>query len=202
MVKCVETTFDDRMGIVNKSPGIQICKYPRKKDWRKVTTWALTAFRKCSSSWDPCLCVYVIIFLFCRPHGDEEHRKFMLHERSIAGPLKLVGSTFLISLLVMWGEWMEFVLKMMEWNFTADLCWKSCFFPPCHVYKTNFSNFLIFFFSLFCLFSSPPLTQFFLDCSGLVRTDKKPALCKSYQKLISELWHKKRYTHTHTRSFL
>uniref|UniRef100_A0A674DK40 Ubiquitin carboxyl-terminal hydrolase 20 n=1 Tax=Salmo trutta TaxID=8032 RepID=A0A674DK40_SALTR len=38
----------------------------------------------------------------------------------------------------------------------------------------------------------PPLTQFFLDCSGLVRTDKKPALCKSYQKLISELWHKKR----------
>lgn len=39
---------------------------------------------------------------------------------------------------------------------------------------------------------SPPLTQFFLDCSGLVRTDKKPALCKSYQKLISELWHKKR----------
>uniref|UniRef100_A0A671W2T8 Ubiquitin carboxyl-terminal hydrolase 20 n=1 Tax=Sparus aurata TaxID=8175 RepID=A0A671W2T8_SPAAU len=44
-----------------------------------------------------------------------------------------------------------------------------------------------------CLhFSLPPLTQFFLDCSGLVRTDKKPALCKSYQKLISELWHKKR----------
>ncbi|KAF3849301.1 hypothetical protein F7725_015798 [Dissostichus mawsoni] len=34
--------------------------------------------------------------------------------------------------------------------------------------------------------------EFFLDCSGLVRTDKKPALCKSYQKLISELWHKKR----------
>uniref|UniRef100_A0A4W3JNA0 Ubiquitin carboxyl-terminal hydrolase 20 n=1 Tax=Callorhinchus milii TaxID=7868 RepID=A0A4W3JNA0_CALMI len=42
------------------------------------------------------------------------------------------------------------------------------------------------------LFSSPPLTQFFLECGGLVRTDKKPALCKSYQKLISELWHKKR----------
>uniref|UniRef100_A0A668AXL3 Ubiquitin carboxyl-terminal hydrolase n=1 Tax=Myripristis murdjan TaxID=586833 RepID=A0A668AXL3_9TELE len=37
-----------------------------------------------------------------------------------------------------------------------------------------------------------PLSRFFLDCSGLVRTDKKPALCKSYQKLISELWHKKR----------
>lgn len=44
----------------------------------------------------------------------------------------------------------------------------------------------------FYFFPSPPLTQFFLDCSGLVRTDKKPALCKSYQKLISELWHKKR----------
>lgn len=43
------------------------------------------------------------------------------------------------------------------------------------------------------VFLSPPLTQFFLDCSGLVQTDKKPALCKSYQKLISELWHKKRY---------
>ncbi|XP_032563999.1 ubiquitin carboxyl-terminal hydrolase 20 [Chiroxiphia lanceolata] len=34
--------------------------------------------------------------------------------------------------------------------------------------------------------------QFFLECGGLVRTDKKPALCKSYQKLVSEVWHKKR----------
>lgn len=40
---------------------------------------------------------------------------------------------------------------------------------------------------------SPPLTQFFLECGGLVRTDKKPALCKSYQKLVSDLWHKNRY---------
>uniref|UniRef100_A0A9J7XB66 Ubiquitin carboxyl-terminal hydrolase 20 n=1 Tax=Cyprinus carpio carpio TaxID=630221 RepID=A0A9J7XB66_CYPCA len=40
--------------------------------------------------------------------------------------------------------------------------------------------------------SIPPLTQFFLDCNGLVRTDKKPALCKSFQKLVSELWHRKR----------
>lgn len=39
---------------------------------------------------------------------------------------------------------------------------------------------------------SPPLTQFFLECGGLIRTDKKPALCKSYQKLVSELWHKNR----------
>lgn len=40
--------------------------------------------------------------------------------------------------------------------------------------------------------NSPPLTQFFLECGGLVRTDKKPALCKSYQKLVSEVWHRKR----------
>jgi len=48
--------------------------------------------------------------------------------------------------------------------------------------------------SLFGFSSSPPLTQFFLDCGGLVKTDKKPALCKSYQKLITDLWHKNRYT--------
>lgn len=40
---------------------------------------------------------------------------------------------------------------------------------------------------------SPPLTQFFLECGGLVRTDKKPALCKSYQKLVSDLWNKNRW---------
>uniref|UniRef100_A0A672L5P9 Ubiquitin carboxyl-terminal hydrolase n=1 Tax=Sinocyclocheilus grahami TaxID=75366 RepID=A0A672L5P9_SINGR len=34
--------------------------------------------------------------------------------------------------------------------------------------------------------------SFFLDCGGLVKTDKKPALCKSYQKLITDLWHKNR----------
>uniref|UniRef100_A0A4W5LSW1 Uncharacterized protein n=1 Tax=Hucho hucho TaxID=62062 RepID=A0A4W5LSW1_9TELE len=39
---------------------------------------------------------------------------------------------------------------------------------------------------------SPPLTQFFVECGGLVRTDKKPALSKSYQKLVSDLWHKNR----------
>eukprot|EP00069_Balaena_mysticetus_P020935 bmy_13222T0 len=38
----------------------------------------------------------------------------------------------------------------------------------------------------------PPLTQFFLDCGGLARTDKKPAICKSYLKLMTELWHKSR----------
>ncbi|XP_053551810.1 ubiquitin carboxyl-terminal hydrolase 20 [Bombina bombina] len=46
--------------------------------------------------------------------------------------------------------------------------------------------------ALQALSNCPPLTQFFLECGGLVRTDKKPALCKGYQKLISELWHKKR----------
>uniref|UniRef100_A0A674JVC0 Ubiquitin carboxyl-terminal hydrolase n=1 Tax=Terrapene triunguis TaxID=2587831 RepID=A0A674JVC0_9SAUR len=44
--------------------------------------------------------------------------------------------------------------------------------------------------ALQALSNCPPLTQFFLECGGLVRTDKKPALCKSYQKLVSEVWHK------------
>lgn len=46
--------------------------------------------------------------------------------------------------------------------------------------------------ALQALSNCPPLTQFFLECGGLVRTDKKPALCKSYQKLVTELWHKTR----------
>ncbi|XP_035278266.1 ubiquitin carboxyl-terminal hydrolase 33 [Anguilla anguilla] len=46
--------------------------------------------------------------------------------------------------------------------------------------------------ALQALSNCPPLTQFFIDCGGLVRTDKKPALCKSYQKLVSDLWHKNR----------
>ncbi|XP_066537340.1 ubiquitin carboxyl-terminal hydrolase 33 [Hoplias malabaricus] len=46
--------------------------------------------------------------------------------------------------------------------------------------------------ALQALSNCPPLTQFFLDCGGLVRTDKKPALCKSYHKLITDLWHKNR----------
>ncbi|KAG7495213.1 ubiquitin carboxyl-terminal hydrolase 33 isoform X1 [Solea senegalensis] len=46
--------------------------------------------------------------------------------------------------------------------------------------------------ALQALSNCPPLTQFFLECGGLVRTDKKPALCKSYQKLVSDLWHKSR----------
>ncbi|XP_028918687.1 ubiquitin carboxyl-terminal hydrolase 33 isoform X1 [Ornithorhynchus anatinus] len=46
--------------------------------------------------------------------------------------------------------------------------------------------------ALQALSNCPPLTQFFLDCGGLVRTDKKPAICKSYLKLMTELWHKSR----------
>ncbi|KAM8850892.1 ubiquitin carboxyl-terminal hydrolase 33 isoform 2-T2 [Spinachia spinachia] len=46
--------------------------------------------------------------------------------------------------------------------------------------------------ALQALSNCPPLTQFFLECGGMVRTDKKPALCRSYQKLVSDLWHKNR----------
>uniref|UniRef100_A0A8B9J8D5 Ubiquitin carboxyl-terminal hydrolase n=1 Tax=Astyanax mexicanus TaxID=7994 RepID=A0A8B9J8D5_ASTMX len=46
--------------------------------------------------------------------------------------------------------------------------------------------------ALQALSNCPPLTQFFLECNGLVQTDKKPALCKSYEKLITDLWHKNR----------
>uniref|UniRef100_A0A674B338 Ubiquitin carboxyl-terminal hydrolase n=1 Tax=Salmo trutta TaxID=8032 RepID=A0A674B338_SALTR len=46
--------------------------------------------------------------------------------------------------------------------------------------------------ALQALSNCPPLTQFFVECGGLVRTDKKPALSKSYQKLVSDLWHKSR----------
>ncbi|XP_063795660.1 ubiquitin carboxyl-terminal hydrolase 33 [Pseudophryne corroboree] len=46
--------------------------------------------------------------------------------------------------------------------------------------------------ALQALSNCPPLTHFFLDCGGLARTDKKPALCKSYQKLMTEIWHKTR----------
>uniref|UniRef100_A0A8C6TND4 Ubiquitin carboxyl-terminal hydrolase n=1 Tax=Neogobius melanostomus TaxID=47308 RepID=A0A8C6TND4_9GOBI len=46
--------------------------------------------------------------------------------------------------------------------------------------------------ALQALSNCPPLTQYFLECGALVRTDKKPALCKSYQKLVADLWHKNR----------
>ncbi|XP_034978420.1 ubiquitin carboxyl-terminal hydrolase 33 isoform X1 [Zootoca vivipara] len=46
--------------------------------------------------------------------------------------------------------------------------------------------------ALQALSNCPPLTQFFLDCGSLARTDKKPAICRSYYKLMTELWHKSR----------
>uniref|UniRef100_A0A8C4IZ79 Ubiquitin carboxyl-terminal hydrolase n=1 Tax=Dromaius novaehollandiae TaxID=8790 RepID=A0A8C4IZ79_DRONO len=46
--------------------------------------------------------------------------------------------------------------------------------------------------ALQALSNCPPLTHFFLDCGALARTDKKPAICKSYLKLMTELWHKSR----------
>ncbi|XP_076455009.1 ubiquitin carboxyl-terminal hydrolase 20-like [Babylonia areolata] len=45
------------------------------------------------------------------------------------------------------------------------------------------------------LSNCPPLTRFFLDCQGCIRPDRSPMLSKSYAKLISELWHKKRLSY-------
>ncbi|XP_064616087.1 LOW QUALITY PROTEIN: ubiquitin carboxyl-terminal hydrolase 20-like [Liolophura sinensis] len=42
------------------------------------------------------------------------------------------------------------------------------------------------------LSNCPALTRYFLDCSGFVRPDRNPMLSKSYLRLISEIWHKKR----------
>uniref|UniRef100_T1J2D1 Ubiquitin carboxyl-terminal hydrolase n=1 Tax=Strigamia maritima TaxID=126957 RepID=T1J2D1_STRMM len=42
------------------------------------------------------------------------------------------------------------------------------------------------------LSNCPPLTQFFLDCSAFIRSEKRPGLSKSYMKLMMEMWHKKR----------
>ncbi|GCC37885.1 hypothetical protein chiPu_0016393 [Chiloscyllium punctatum] len=46
--------------------------------------------------------------------------------------------------------------------------------------------------ALQALSNCPPLTLFFLECGGLAQTVKKPALSKSYQKLMAEIWHKNR----------
>ncbi|XP_074655920.1 ubiquitin carboxyl-terminal hydrolase 20-like [Tubulanus polymorphus] len=46
--------------------------------------------------------------------------------------------------------------------------------------------------ALQALSNCPPLTRYFLDCAGFVRTDKKPMLCRSYLKLVSEMWHRRR----------
>lgn len=46
--------------------------------------------------------------------------------------------------------------------------------------------------ALQALSNCPPLTRFFLDCSGFVRPDRNPMLSRHYLRLISEIWHKKR----------
>ncbi|XP_014673946.1 PREDICTED: ubiquitin carboxyl-terminal hydrolase 33-like isoform X2 [Priapulus caudatus] len=46
--------------------------------------------------------------------------------------------------------------------------------------------------ALQALSNCQPLTRFFVDCESYVRSETKPALSKSYQKLIAELWHRRR----------
>ncbi|KAH9361226.1 hypothetical protein HPB48_009698 [Haemaphysalis longicornis] len=46
--------------------------------------------------------------------------------------------------------------------------------------------------ALQALSNCPQLTNFFLDCGGLVQCDKKPGLSKSYMRLVREMWHKRR----------
>lgn len=46
--------------------------------------------------------------------------------------------------------------------------------------------------ALQALSNCPQLTNFFLDCGGLVHSDKKPGLSKSYMRLVREMWHKRR----------
>ncbi|XP_035684989.1 ubiquitin carboxyl-terminal hydrolase 20-like isoform X1 [Branchiostoma floridae] len=49
--------------------------------------------------------------------------------------------------------------------------------------------------ALQALSNCPPLTNYFLECGGMVgmsKTEKKPGLSKSYLKLMLEMWHKKR----------
>lgn len=50
--------------------------------------------------------------------------------------------------------------------------------------------------ALQALSNTPPLTQFFLDCGaalvGATCGEKKPGLCRSYHRLVQEMWHRKR----------
>ncbi|XP_033732797.1 ubiquitin carboxyl-terminal hydrolase 20-like [Pecten maximus] len=46
--------------------------------------------------------------------------------------------------------------------------------------------------ALQALSNCPPLSRFFLDCHGFVQPEKNPKLSRSYLRLISEVWHKRR----------
>ncbi|XP_069120295.1 ubiquitin carboxyl-terminal hydrolase 20-like [Argopecten irradians] len=46
--------------------------------------------------------------------------------------------------------------------------------------------------ALQALSNCPPLSRFFLDCHGFVQPERNPKLSRSYQRLISEVWHKRR----------
>uniref|UniRef100_A0A8C7JSC8 Ubiquitin carboxyl-terminal hydrolase n=1 Tax=Oncorhynchus kisutch TaxID=8019 RepID=A0A8C7JSC8_ONCKI len=107
------------------------------------------------------------VFLEQRPAVDAVHQPMSHHHPLKAVPIAVAEEE--------WSESEEDVLKPRGLTGMKNIG-NSCYMNA----------------ALQALSNCPPLTQFFLDCSGLVRTDKKPALCKSYQKLISELWHKKR----------
>ncbi|XP_053380391.1 ubiquitin carboxyl-terminal hydrolase 20-like [Mercenaria mercenaria] len=46
--------------------------------------------------------------------------------------------------------------------------------------------------ALQALSNCPPLTRFFLDCSGYVHSDRNLSLSRNYMKLMNEIWHRKR----------
>ncbi|XP_033119161.1 ubiquitin carboxyl-terminal hydrolase 20-like [Anneissia japonica] len=45
------------------------------------------------------------------------------------------------------------------------------------------------------LSNCPPFTHFFLECGGYVKTEKKPYIAKSYQKLMEDVWGRRRPSH-------
>ncbi|XP_071948143.1 ubiquitin carboxyl-terminal hydrolase 20-like [Antedon mediterranea] len=45
------------------------------------------------------------------------------------------------------------------------------------------------------LSNCPPFTHFFLECGGYVKTERKPYIAKSYQKLMEDVWGRRRPSH-------
>lgn len=50
--------------------------------------------------------------------------------------------------------------------------------------------------ALQALSNCPPLSRFFLDCQGFIKPEKSPMLSKQYQKLVTELWSRRRPSYT------